>query len=406
LDSGFNFDYSEFGNTDERTAECIGYTDYGELVLSDVCDGIYGYHGYMVSDVAGGKKHGVAKKANIYGLALSHTYSDIHDGDLVGTFQYIYETMRPYKTIINTSFRKTLPKGDELEEPLIKLINKITQKGGIVVSASDNHNSELDITKSEIHDFPCTFDDVICVGGMDNHPDNDMTEVYQKIDRSNYGPSVDIYAPSYAVAEYVDEYGEIVEELTFGNSFATPMVAGVIATIMSENPNTKFTKDTMLKKLIGLANTFVHKKKTCYMLNNGKHIVYSKDGVYYGCGINAGNTPCTTTRKTTTRKTTTTTKKTTTTTRKTTTTTRKTTTTTRKTTTKKTTTTTRKTTTKKTTTKKTTTTTSSSTSTKGRCGPSYGKCTKNNCCSKYDWCGTSDKHCYDGCQPKYGLCKS
>jgi len=60
----------------------------------------------------------------------------------------------------------------------------------------------------------------------------------------------------------------------------------------------------------------------------------------------------------------------------------------------------------KTTTKITKTTTNIPTSTvKDRCGPNYGACSNSKyCCSKYDWCGTSDKHCGEGCQPKYGIC--
>ncbi|OUM64770.1 carbohydrate-binding module family 18 protein [Piromyces sp. E2] len=42
---------------------------------------------------------------------------------------------------------------------------------------------------------------------------------------------------------------------------------------------------------------------------------------------------------------------------------------------------------------------------KDRCGSEYGKCANNNeCCSQYGWCGKTSDHCGTGCQPKYGLC--
>eukprot|EP00833_Pecoramyces_ruminatium_P001072 jgi/Orpsp1_1/1175104/evm.model.c7180000052622.1 len=63
--------------------------------------------------------------------------------------------------------------------------------------------------------------------------------------------------------------------------------------------------------------------------------------------------------------------------------------------------------TKKSSTKTSSTKTSSlPTSTNGQCGGKYGVCPKGQCCSKYGYCGTSDKHCYSGCQSAFGQCKS
>jgi peptidoglycan/xylan/chitin deacetylase (PgdA/CDA1 family) len=48
--------------------------------------------------------------------------------------------------------------------------------------------------------------------------------------------------------------------------------------------------------------------------------------------------------------------------------------------------------------------------TDGRCGPQFGEtCASERvarCCSRYSWCGSSDLHCYDGCQFGFGDCKS
>jgi len=45
-------------------------------------------------------------------------------------------------------------------------------------------------------------------------------------------------------------------------------------------------------------------------------------------------------------------------------------------------------------------------STNGKCGPKDGKCPDSKCCSKYGYCGTSDKHCGNGCQSEFGQCTS
>eukprot|EP00833_Pecoramyces_ruminatium_P004692 jgi/Orpsp1_1/1178724/evm.model.c7180000066494.1 len=81
LDSGFNFRHPEFANKDERTVKCAFAVNNAVVFPSkvdDYCEFTYGeeYHGLMVSDVAGGLVHGVANKANIYGIALEGGIDD------------------------------------------------------------------------------------------------------------------------------------------------------------------------------------------------------------------------------------------------------------------------------------------------------------------------------------------
>ncbi|ORX78382.1 hypothetical protein BCR32DRAFT_206888 [Anaeromyces robustus] len=111
----------------------------------------------------------------------------------------------------------------------------------------------------------------------------------------------------------------------------------------------------------GSKETVQYKGETCLLANNGKHIVYSADDIYHGCGVYAGNRPC----NTTTKKSTTTIKKSTTTTKK-----------------------------------------KIPTSTvKDRCGPQFGACSvAGECCSQYGYCDTTSEHCGKGCQPDYGVC--
>jgi hypothetical protein len=45
-------------------------------------------------------------------------------------------------------------------------------------------------------------------------------------------------------------------------------------------------------------------------------------------------------------------------------------------------------------------------STIGRCGPLFGRCSnESECCSEYGYCGITPEHCYNNCQEGYGLCK-
>eukprot|EP00833_Pecoramyces_ruminatium_P010944 jgi/Orpsp1_1/1184976/evm.model.c7180000091812.1 len=81
LDSGFNFRHPEFANKDERTVKCAFFVNNAVVFPSkveDYCEFTNGliYHGLMVSDVAAELTHGVANKANIYGIALFGGYEN------------------------------------------------------------------------------------------------------------------------------------------------------------------------------------------------------------------------------------------------------------------------------------------------------------------------------------------
>ncbi|OUM56533.1 hypothetical protein PIROE2DRAFT_18824, partial [Piromyces sp. E2] len=109
IDSGFNFDYDEFANKEERTAKCLVRIDGGLIEVDNYPDGNCPtqdpekyFHGEKVSNVVGGLANGVADKANIYGIAMSsYTYVNF-----IKALEYIYESanMRPHKTVINMSY--------------------------------------------------------------------------------------------------------------------------------------------------------------------------------------------------------------------------------------------------------------------------------------------------------------
>jgi len=292
IDSGFKFNFAEFTNVN-RTAKCVGYLNDGKFVKSKSCTPILYNHGQQVSDVAAGAKHGVASKANVYGIGLSVKYYSVEDGDVIAAFQYVYEKMiRPHKTVINTSFVGYSNTKDNYYIQLNKLATAITKKGGIIVSCADSWDDEIDSSKSIYRVVPCSISNIICVGGYENSQKKDFTKVYKKSDHSSYGKDVDIYAPIYVNTQYLNDKNKVVTEKTEGTSFSSAIVTGVISTILGNNPTTKFTKDTMLNHLTKNAPTITFKNKKLYLINNGKHIVYSEDGIYHGCGVNAGNTPC------------------------------------------------------------------------------------------------------------------
>ncbi|ORX53750.1 hypothetical protein BCR36DRAFT_216688, partial [Piromyces finnis] len=66
LDSDFNFNQSEYFNSNERETKCLGIFRNGTLVKSEDCSMPNDPHGELVADAVGGIKHGVAERANIY----------------------------------------------------------------------------------------------------------------------------------------------------------------------------------------------------------------------------------------------------------------------------------------------------------------------------------------------------
>jgi len=290
LDSGFNFDYYEFNNRDDRSVKCVVRIKDNEFT-PNICGYDNNKHGDQVADCAGGIHHGSASRANIYAVALEkNSFGLMSESDFIAGLQYIYENLiRPNKTVINISLGKDEYKSSKNYQLYEDYINKITDLGGIIVTAAGNNNANIyGYLNHGI--VPCIFNNTICVGGFDNSKDDEST-LYTKAGFSNFGEFVDIYGPGYVNTEFIVN-GRVFRYSNWGTSFASPLVSGVVATILSENPDTSFDKNSMLDLLIKNAEPFFIEGKKNYIINNGKHIVYSKDDTYYGCGISAGNRPC------------------------------------------------------------------------------------------------------------------
>ncbi|ORX54907.1 hypothetical protein BCR36DRAFT_282925, partial [Piromyces finnis] len=194
--------------------------------------------------------------------------------------------------------------------------------------------------------YPCSYENVICVGAVDNYGKNklhkleiEITEItnqlrvefndelymkgsqlynnymtlkselpkiflnktmdssnYEVAYFSNYGKKVNIHAPAYVTVSYQDKLGDDYNEIDVGTSYSSSIVVGVAATIMSKHPDKKFDSKSMLKYLnkIGEKNIIngILEGNPNIFINNGKHIVYSQDDNYYGCGPRSGYQKC------------------------------------------------------------------------------------------------------------------
>ena len=387
FDAGFNFKHKEFSNKSERTTKCVVHIlENGKIIEpldKEFCYStqVHGIHGVQVATVAGGLNYGVASKANIYGVLME----DYSNANAIAGLEYVKDHLfRPGKAVFNFSFGgfTSYKNFTENEEYVYfqQLINDMSEDGAVFFASAGNHG--VDTYNKETTDIkdPCAFENEICVGGIDSY-DLDVltdTEKYRRTKQSNYGKEVDIYAPYHTKVEFQDQYGYNWTENIRGTSFSTPIAAGIAATIMSENPNIKFTSKSMALYLQKLSEknviSRIPEEYPNYFINNGKRTVYSKNSTYHGCGIHAGNTKCGS---------------------------------------------------------------DECCSVDGRCVPStdnackssngcqtsfgtckvvltqdkskkcglgYGSCKEGYCCSSQGYCGQTDGHCKVGCQKDYGLC--
>ena len=91
---------------------------------------------------------------------------------------------------------------------------------------------------------------------------------------------MDIYAPIYVKASYIDQYDIKQNKKNWsGTSFSFPIVAGVAATIMSENPHKKFNTKKKKVRWFGLKGIIkdVDEDQPNIFINNGNHLRYDYD---------------------------------------------------------------------------------------------------------------------------------
>jgi len=297
-------------------------------------------HGTLTSIAVAGKKFGVAKKANIHGFTLLAEDETENNGDdslnnlMYHGLKYLEENnlIKPHKTILNFSVIEKISlkefNGKEYRKTQA-LINKLSKKGVVIVAGAGNDFIEPynEKGKDKYAIVPCAFDNVICVGGVGNinNPEfmnDEIDSSYYEIANyefyaehfnmtfkvpSNYGSHVDIYAPflfhyhgdvlttqdtslylNYNENDYetIDTYyGKTVKDIDVivpGTSMSTPLVSGVIATLMSEfYPKRKFTTSSMLKYLTEIGEKDIIKGVPVgcpnVFINNGKNIILNSD---------------------------------------------------------------------------------------------------------------------------------
>jgi len=261
------------GTSDKRTIRCAGRAADGKFKLAadndfNLCDigfDIDNKHGIYVAIAAVGKINGVAKKANLHMVSVKTEEYSNSISNLLSALEYIQQNGKPYKTVVN--FSKNCGSYDNCFSTLIQnKVNDLNEKGILffVPIGNESYNSCK---------YQMLNNNTFHIGAIDNFNSIEeyynMDIVYRRASYSSYGECTDFFAPGK-----LRLYGQFIE----GTSFSTPIAAGVAATIMSENSNTKYNYESMKKKLIELSlkNVIqgVDKNTPNRLLNNGKHLIY------------------------------------------------------------------------------------------------------------------------------------
>ena len=298
IDSGLDTRYDDFdtyeGTDHERVVRCDGVFKNNKKILAETkreqefCQYDDYHHGHAVAAAAGGKHVGAAKYANLHMLASSY-----YDVDQLNALDHAKANGQPHKTVINISRGG----GRDLSHAFRDKFQELTEYGIIiVVSASNDGNNACYINR-----LFTGFNTTIKVGATEGiQSSNELKKLYSRAYYSNYGACVDIYAPGQTLYPIDDGKYELFGNrynTKQGTSFSAPLTAGVIATLMSDQPDVKYTSESMRQLLIDLSVkdviTGIQSDDTPNrLINNGKKIVYSPANVYKGCGASSGYSKC------------------------------------------------------------------------------------------------------------------
>lgn len=216
----------------------VEFEGRASFLINTVGDGIdtdmSGHGTFCASEVAG-KTFGVAKKARLYGVKV---LDSLGDGDLFTIQAGILQVIQTSR--LNTSRRAvaSISLGGTKSTLLDNAVASLTANNIAAIVSAGNAGADACLY-SPAALGGVSGANVITVGATDN---NDFRPTF-----SNYGSCVSISAPGVSITAAWFTSDTATRSLT-GTSMAAPLVAGVAALVLQQNPalSVRQTKDLIL----------------------------------------------------------------------------------------------------------------------------------------------------------------
>ena len=183
--------------------------------------GLASGHGTYVSGVAAAATNNgtcvasIGNKCHLMCLRAGNSDGYLEEDDIAAAILY---GVANGVSIINMSF------GDVVASPLLRETVLLAYEAGVVLVASAGNQGSF---PQRIH-YPSGYSEVIAVGATDQYD--------RRAGFSNYGPSVEIFAPGDNILSTILGGGCGEWIYPSGTSYASPMVCGVAGLILSVNP--------------------------------------------------------------------------------------------------------------------------------------------------------------------------
>lgn len=185
--------------------------------------------------ISGGKYSGICPKSNIIAIKALDKGGEANSLKILEAMQWVYDFHKKYGIKVVCMSFGSEPLGEN--DPIMQGAEKLWEQNLVVVSAAGNSGPEYQTIKS-----PGISRKIITVGGFDDNridEQNFMTEYFEIANFSSRGPALGIFKPDLvAPAVDITSCGTLTPYTKLsGTSVATPMVAGVCALLLEQNPN-------------------------------------------------------------------------------------------------------------------------------------------------------------------------
>lgn len=253
LDTGINWRHSEFFP--------------GQVIDVDpdfTIANISNPHGTGTSACAGGLNYGSSKGFSIFNFPVCRSGGSCRGSDIDKGFFKVLERLNQTnkRLVVNLSVGVSLgtdPTNTSLGLYYNNIFKMMTQKGGILVTSAGNSNEDACTWLYSFSPY------VISVGALDQN--------YHKAGFSNWGECVDIWSFGSGVPTAYSTTDNFVVQFKSGTSFSSPLMAGLVANVLSENQT--LSREEILQILYMKINNFTVPYYNCGNLK--KHCCVSEN---------------------------------------------------------------------------------------------------------------------------------